>query len=157
MEIDLGRTPSRARGWSLGVVALGVALALVDFVVLRGDRVDSATVPLGDDEAVPLLIEHAGQEHLVEITTRLRRGGETRGRSVDYWIEDPEGRVVAEESEIVTRKHRYVRFVPEAPGEYWISVEDESLFGTRRGSARVEVYVNDRRILGPRLGSILPF
>ena len=38
-------------------------------------------------------------------------------------------------------------FEPEVAGEYRLYVEDEGLLGSSSGSASVDVYVNDRRIL----------
>ena len=147
MEIQIGRGGSKAKGLGLGAVALAVALALVDFVALRGTRVDHASVRLTGDEPAVLEIERAGEEHLIEITTRRRRHGETKGRSIDYRLESPDGRILFEESELVSRKDRYLSFEPEVAGEYRLYVEDRGLLGSSSGSAAVDVYVNDRRIL----------
>jgi hypothetical protein len=157
MDFDLGRMPARTRGWSLALVAAAASLALVDLVVLRGDRVDSASAPLSAGAPAVLEIERAGEEHVVEITTRVRRMGETKGRSIDYRLEAPDGRVIVDESEIASRKRRFIRFVPEVAGGYELHVQDEGLFGGTRADADVDVYVNDRRIFGPRLFSALPF
>lgn len=157
MDFDLGRMPHKTRGWSLALVAAAAALALVDLVVLRGDRVASDSVSLASGPPAVLEIEHVGEPHLVEISTRLRRMGETKGRAIDYRLEAPDGRVIADESEIASRKRRFIRFVPEVAGGYELHVEDEGLFGGTRGRADVAVYLNDRRVLGPRLFSALPF
>jgi len=157
MDVDLGRMPAKTRGWSLALVAAACALALVDFVVLRGERIDSARPSLSSDAPVVLTIDRVGEEYTVEIGTRVRRQGETKGRSIDYRLEAPDGRVIAEESELVTRKRRFVRFTPDVPGEYALTVEDEGLFGGTYARADVVVYVNDRRVLGPRLLSSLRF
>lgn len=157
MNVSVKRGSRPKQGWSVGLVALAVLLALVDVVMLRGDRVTSAVVRLDASDPVGLAIERAGEEHLVEIETFRRRHGDTEGRSVDWWIEAPDGRIVAEGAELVSRKRRYARFVPEVAGEYWISVEDEGRLGAVHDSARVTVYVNDRRILGTRIFSALPF
>ena len=153
MEIELGR--SNARGKSLSFIAVGIAIALafLDFVVLRGERVDGTSVRLSPDDPALIEINRVGEEHLVEISTRRRRGGETKGRSVNYRLEDPEGRVIAKGSELVTRKRRYLRFEPDVSGEYRLFVDDPGLLGGSRGSAQISVYVNDRRILG----RFLPF
>jgi hypothetical protein len=148
MEIELGSSNARGKSLSLAVVGIAIALALLDFVVLRGERVDGATVRLSPDDPALIEIDRVGEEHLVEISTRRRRGGETTGRTVSYRLEDPDGRIIVEESELVTRKRRFVRFNPDLPGEYRLFVEDPGLFGGSGDSARVSVYVNDRRILG---------
>ena len=124
-----------------------MALALLDVVVLRGERVDQESISLSSDQPALLEIQRPGEEHLLEITTRQRRSGESRGRSVEYRLEDPEGRILAEESELVTRKKRFVRFTPDVAGEYRLYVRDPGLLGQRRGTARASVYVNDRRVL----------
>ena len=153
MELELGRGKTSGKSLSLVGVAIAVAVALLDFVVLRGEHVDGATVRLSSDDPALIEIHRVGEEHLVEISTRRRRGGETRGRSVSYRLEDPEGRIIIEESELVTRKKRFVRFKPEVSGEYRLFVEDPGILGRSHDSARVSVYVNDRRILG----RFLPF
>lgn len=147
MEIEIGGKSSKAKGLGLAALALGIALALLDLVVLRGDRVDHASARLTGDQPAVLEIDRPGQEHLIEITTRRRRNGETKGRSIDYRLEDPNGRVVLEDSELVSRKQRYLSFEPEVAGEYRLYVEDEGLFGSSSDSASVDVYVNDRRIM----------
>lgn len=153
MEIELGRDGTK--GKAIGAVAVGIAiaLALLDIVVLRGEHVDGATVQLSEDRPGLIEIHRVGEEHLVEISTRRRRGGETKGRSVHYRLEDPDGRVIAESSELVHHKTRYIRFEPVTTGEYRIYVDDSGLLGRSRGSASVSVYVNDRRILA----RFLPF
>ena len=153
MDIELGRSNSKRKALSLLAVGMAIALSLLDFVVLRGERVAVATVRLSQDDPAVIEIHRVGEEHLVEISTRRRRGGETKGRSVSYRLEDPEGRIIAEESELVTRKRRFVRFEPDVSGEYRLFVEDPGLLGGSDGSAHVSVYVNDRRILA----RFLPF
>ncbi len=125
----------------------------MDFVALRGEQVGGATVRLSSDDPALIEIDRVGEEHLVEISTRRNRGGETKGRSVNYRLEDPKGRSIVEESELVNRKSRFPRFEPDLSGEYRLFVEDPGLFGGGHGSARVSVYVNDRRILGRFLPS----
>jgi len=148
MDIQIGSSSaSKARGLGIGAIALAVALALLDFVVLRGDSVASDTARLSGESPAVIEVQRVGEEHLIEITTRRRRNGETRGRSVDYRLEGPDGRVLLEESEIVTRKERYATFEPTVAGEYRLFVSDEGLLGSGSGSARVRVLVNDRRLL----------
>jgi len=153
MELDTGASRSRSKTIGFGVAAAGVALALLDLIVLRGEQVDSATVRLASDEPATIEIARVGEAHLVEISTRRIRRGETAGRSVEYRLEAPDGRVVFESSELVVRKRRFERFEPEQAGEYRLYVDDPGLLGGRSGSARVSVYVNDRRIRA----HLLPF
>lgn len=141
------------KGWAIAVVAIAVALALTDLVVLRGEPVGSATVPLRPGEVGLLEISRVGEEHTVEISTRRRVRGETRGEAVTIRLRGPDGATLHEESELVARKTRYFAFVPERAGTYRISVDDNrTLLGSSTGSARVSVTVNDRRILGRLLG-----
>ena len=149
MEIRIGGYDAKARAKGLGIVGIGlaIALALLDVVVLRGERVAGASAPLSGERPAVLEIVRTGEEHLIEITTRRRRHGETKGRSIDYRLEDPEGNVLVEESEVVTRKKRYVTIEPEVAGEYRLFVVDEGFFGPGSGSANVSVYVGDRRLL----------
>jgi hypothetical protein len=132
---------------------VAVALALVDFVVLRGDHIDSETIFLYRNDPAMIEINRVGEEHLLEISTRRTENNGTKGRSIKYRLEDSQGRVVAEKAELVNRKKRFVRFEPLLAGEYKVFVEDPGLLGTSSGSARVSVYVNDRRILA----RFLPF
>lgn len=141
------------KGWAIAVAVIAVALALTDLVVLKGEVVDTVTVPLRPGEVGLLEISRAGEEHLVEISTRRRVRGETRGEAVTIRLSAPDGATVHEESELVARKTRFFEFVPDRPGTYRISVDDNrSLLGTSSGRARVSVTVNDRRILGRLLG-----
>lgn len=158
MEIEFGTsnaTDKKPTGRGLGIagVAIAIALALVDFVVLRGEHVDDTTIRLSADDPARIVIDRVGEEHLVEISTQRALSGKTEARSVSYRLEDPDGQIVVEESELVTRKRRFVRFAPDVPGEYQLFVEDPALLGGSNGSARVSVYVNDRRLLG----RFLPF
>jgi hypothetical protein len=150
IEIRIGPR-TRAVGIACGVLA--VALALVDFVVLRGEAVARVTLDLRDEEPAFFEVVHPGEPHVVDIRAIRRVKGETKGRSVDYMIVGPDGTVIAEESEFVQRKNRYVRFTPRIAGPYAISVSDDGLYtrgSSRNRTATVVVRVNDHRIL-PRL------
>jgi hypothetical protein len=148
IHIDLGRiggTRSGAAG--AAVVALGLALFLVDFVALRGEHVAHDRAAIGGEPA-RLEIQQVGEKHLVEITTRRRQHGETRGRAIDWRLEDPSGSVVRKDSELAAHKERYFSFTPNVPGQYVLHVEGGGLvFKSGSGSADVDVFVNDRRIL----------
>jgi hypothetical protein len=154
-QIKIELSP-RTRALSIAGVAVAVVIALLDFVVLRGDVVARVSVDLRDEEPTFVELTRLGEPHLVEIRATRRVKGETRGRNVDYRIVDPNGNVVVDESEFVQRKDRYVRFTPMVAGNYAISVHDGGGYlrgNTSHRTATVKVLVNDRRIL-PRL---LPF
>jgi hypothetical protein len=154
IQINLGRIGgARGGAASIAVVALGAALFLVDFVALRGERVASGRAALGGEPAV-LEIQRAGQKHLVEIATRRRQHGETRGRTIAWRLEDPSGNVVQQDSELTAHKERYFSFTPGVPGRYLLHVEGDGLiFKSTSGSAEIDVFVNDRRVL-PRIFSL---
>ena len=148
IHINVGRIGgARGGAASIAVVALGVALFLVDFVVLRGERVAYDRADIGGEPAF-LEIQQVGEKHLVEITTRRRHHGKTQGRAIAWRLEDPSGIVVQQDSELAAHKERYFSFTPSVPGEYALHVEASGLgFKSARGTADVDVFVNDRRIL----------
>ena len=147
IHVKLGRIGgNRGGAASIAVVALGVALFLVDFVALRGDRVAYDNAAIGGEPAF-LEIQRVGEEHLVEIATRRRHHGKTLGRTIAWRLEDPSGIGIHQDSELTARKERYFRFTPSVPGEYVIHVQGAGLvFQSASGSADVDVFVNDRRI-----------
>ena len=138
----------RAKGWA---IALGLAvalLALVDLIALQGEQVASATARLSASDPVTIDIFRVGEEHLVEISTRRRVQGESKGRAIRYRVESPSGVVVYQNSEIVARKKRFFEFVPGEAGAYRFFIEENmNLLGSTTDTARIAVYVNDRRIL----------
>ncbi len=148
IQIGLGRIGgTRGGAASVGVVALAALLVLVDFVVLRGDRVAHDRAALGGEPA-RLEIQQTGEKHLVEITTRRRQHGKTQGRAIAWRLEDPSGNVVQQDSELTMHKERYFSFTPNVPGQYALHVEGGGLvFKSASGSADVDVFVNDRRIM----------
>ena len=148
IHIDLGRIGgTRTGAASVAVVALGLALFLVDFVALRGERVAHDRAAIGGEPAL-LEIQRLGEKHLVEITTRRRQHGKTQGRAIAWRLEDPSGIVVQQDSELTAHKERYFSFTPNVPGQYVLHVEGGGLvFQSTSGSADVDVFVNDRRIL----------
>ena len=147
IHFDLGRIGgTRSGAASVAVVALGLALFLVDFVALRGERVAHDRVAIGGEPAL-LEIQRPGEKHLVEITTRRRQHGKTQGRTIDWRLEDPSGIVVQQDSELTAHKERYFSFTPNVPGQYVLHVQGGGLvFKSASGSADVDVFVNDRRI-----------
>lgn len=138
----------RVKGWTLALGAAVALLALVDLVVLQGERVATATVRLSARDPATIEISRVGEEHLVEISTRRRVQGESEGRAIRYRVESPSGAVVYEDSEFVTRKKRFFEFVPGEAGVYRFFIEENmNLLGSTTDTARIAVYVNDRRIL----------
>ncbi len=148
IHIDLGRIGgTRSKAASVAVVALGAALLLVDFVALRGERVAHDRAAIGGEPAL-LEIQRPGEKHLVEITTRRRQHGKTQGRTIAWRLEDPSGIVVKQDSELTAHKERYFSFTPNVPGQYVLHVQGGGLvFKSGSGSADVDVFVNDRRIM----------
>jgi hypothetical protein len=142
-EID---PKAKTWGLALGIVIFG--LVMVDFVVLKGERVASGSVSLrSSSTAAVLSISRPGETHLVEISTLRRVKGETRGQSISYRFEAPDGKIVAEDSELISHKKRFFEFVPTQTGEYRLHAEETTLLGSGHGTASVRVSVGDRRIL----------
>jgi hypothetical protein len=140
---------NRVKGWGIAIGVGVAALALVDFVALRGDTVDTATVYLRSSDPAVIEITRVGEEHLVEISTRRSVQGESKGKAIKYRLEGPDGTVWYEDAEIVSRKSRYFEVVPVEAGSYTLYAEENmNLLGSGSGTAYVRVYVNDRRILG---------
>ncbi len=142
---------TRERSVKTWALALGVAvalLALVDMIALQGERVGSTTTRLSAHHPAIIEISRVGEEHLVEISTRHRVQGEWKGRAIRYRLESPSGVTVHEGSELAARKKRFFEFVPGEAGAYRIFIEENmSLLGSTADTARIAVYVNDRRIL----------
>ena len=138
----------KAKGWA---IALGLAvalLALVDLIALQGEQVASATAMLSASDPATIEISRVGEEHLVEISTRRRVQGESKGRAIRYRVESPSGLTVYENSEIAARKKRFFEFVPGEAGAYRFFIEENmNLLGSTTDTARIAVYINDRRIL----------
>ena len=144
--MDPNENKIKALGIGLGFAVL--ALVGVDFIVLKGEPVTSGTVNLrAQSEPTVLSISRAGEHHLVEISTRKRVRGETKGQSISWRLVGPEGRLVAEDSEIVSHKKRFFDFFPTQPGDYELHVEETKLIGSSRGTGHVRVTVGDRRVL----------
>jgi hypothetical protein len=138
----------KAKGWT---IALGLAVALlafVDLIALRGEQVASATARLSGRDPATIEIHRVGEQHLVEISTRRRVQGESKGRAIRYRVESPSGVTVHEDSEIVARKKRFFEFVPGETGIHQFFIEENmSLLGSTTDTAHIAVYVDDRRIL----------
>ena len=100
LEFNMGRMGARGKGVSVAVAVLAVALFLVDFVLLRGEHVAHAEVYFDRSEPARIAVDRVGERHLVEISTRKRIRGETRGRRVAYRLEDPSGQVLERGSEM---------------------------------------------------------
>ena len=138
-------------GARVGGIVAGAALmglVMVDFVVLGGERVGGSMVPVGSGRSGVLEISRVGEEHLVEISTRRRMQQRSKGRALSIRLEGPDGAVLYEDSEIVSRQQRYFEFVPDTPGPHRLFLEESmSLLGSGGGNASVTLRVNDHRIL----------
>lgn len=140
------------------VVLLAALLLLlgVDFLILRGEHVGHARVYFDDPEPVPFRVDRVGMPHLVEIESPRRVEGEDIGFRLSYWVETPDGETIPGGSEIRTHARRSFRFVPRKAGEYQVHVKREGLMlHSSGGSAQVDLYANDRRVL-PDLLALLP-
>ena len=151
MEIsfgDSGTDGTKTKTIGVGLALLVGAVCLLDFVYLRGELVESGDVYFSHPDPIVLAIDRMGEPHLVEISTSTRRNNETRGLAVKVRLLDPNGIVVHSNAEVINRKSRNFRFTPTVAGDYQLEVEDNGMIVTgTRGSARVAVYVNDRRFL----------
>ncbi|HEY5656452.1 MAG TPA: hypothetical protein VIY27_01550, partial [Myxococcota bacterium] len=79
--------------------------------------------------------------------------GEPQGKAVRYRIEAPDGTIVVEGSEFAAKKKRFIEFVPGEAGVYRLFIEENlNLLGYGSDTARIAVYVNDRRILARLIG-----
>jgi len=143
----------RLKGWGIALGIVFFSLAMVDFVALKGEHVASANVSLRADSSPGVIdVSRPGEEHLVQISTRKRSHGESKGRSIAWRLVAPDGTTVEEDSELVSHKKRFFEFLPVEEGAYELHVEETVLLGSGNGTASVAVYVNDRRILGPLIG-----
>lgn len=148
MEIELGGKGGRAKGLSLGALALGVLLFGVDTVLLKGEFVARDSAELSGMSPAVFHVGRVDEPHLVEIRTRRRVSGEYRGRKVAWRLVDPDGITIREDEELLDHKERVIRFEPAMAGEYKLYVEDNGLLlRTETASAVVTVTVNDRRIM----------
>ena len=153
-RVRVGGFPHRK---SAVVVAAALLLAGVDFVILRGEHTERATVYFNGPRPARFQVERVGENHLVEIRSPRRVDGEDIGFRLSYWVETPGGEMIPGGSELRPREKRSLRFVPEETGEHEVHVERDGLvLGSSGGSARVDIYANDRRLL-PRLLALVPF
>ncbi len=145
--LDLDQVDNKHKALGIAVAVLFAGLVGMDMVVLKGEHVDSDRLSLSREQPAEIEIARVGETHLVEISSRrYRSGGKSKGRALEYRLEDPDGIVVYENSEIASRKRRFFDFVPLEEGTYKLYAETNMELGGR-GSADVRVYVNDRRIL----------
>jgi len=143
----------KLKTWGIVLGIAFFALAGLDFVVLKGDSVGGGSVDLRPDAApLVLTITRPREDHLVEIRTRRRVRGEYEGQSIAFRLVDPDGRTLVEESEILSHKRRTFSFHPMKQGSYSLYAEENTLLGSSRGTGRVSVTVNDRRILSRLVG-----
>jgi hypothetical protein len=127
------------------VTVLVVGLLLLDFLVLRGDVVARGSVEMSDQEDFMVIpVAQQFEEHYVTIDP----GSSRRDYRLSYRLVDPEGDEVVSDSELLSSsKTRGFTFEPLLEGEYRLFVDNEQLIGHTTRSARVRVYVNDRRFI----------
>ncbi|NNL65213.1 MAG: hypothetical protein HKP30_03120 [Myxococcales bacterium] len=141
-------TASSQKTWAT-VLGLGLfALVAVDYVALKGERVAGGSVNLSSSSPpLVLKIRRPGVAHLVEISTRKHGNNESKGRTVAYRLEGPDGRVIAEDEELVKRKRRFFEFTPTLAGAHRLHVQEATVIGSGRGTGRVSVTIGDRRTI----------
>ena len=150
--INIRPTP-KTKLASIAIAVVFAGFMFLDYTLLRGDSVGSATVSLRSDDPARIEITQVDEVHLVAISTRRRQHNETKGIAIKYRLVDPDGTIVKESSELRSRKSRYFEFTPDIPGTYELFAEESmTLLGSGRGNATVRVYVNDRRVLGRIVG-----
>lgn len=136
-----------SKGKITGIIltVLVVGLLLLDFLVLRGDVVARGSVKMSDQEAFMVIpVTQQFEEHYVTIDP----GSGRRDYRLSYRLLDPEGEEVLSDSELLSSsKTRGFTFEPFLEGEYRLYVDNEQLLGRTTRSARVRVYVNDRRFI----------
>jgi hypothetical protein len=147
-EAGMNESNPKLKAWGIALGLVMFAIVSLDFVILKGDPVASGRLSLrADSEPLELSITQPFKEHLVEISTRRTKSGETVGQSISYRLIDPDGVTVAEDSELVSHKKRFFDFVPRKAGDYRLYAEVATLIGSGRGTGYVNVTVGDRRIL----------
>ncbi len=139
---------SKQKTWSIVLGLIVFALVSVDFVVLKGERVAGGTVNLSaSSPPLVLPVSQTGVPHLVEIATRKHSNNETKGRTISYRLTGPDGSLIAEDSEMVSRKKRFFEFTPTSAGDHSLRAQEATLIGSGRGTGHVDVTVGDRRTI----------
>jgi hypothetical protein len=128
--------------WIIGG-GIALILALVNFFVLRGDRVLMERARLGN--TLEFNVPKAGENYLVEISstrTKKRR----RSYFLNLSVTDPDGKEVVKYEESLPRSSkRYVKFVSETTGKHKIKIGGRAFAAAP--SLRVMIFVNDKRLV----------
>lgn len=132
------------RKMTLGALAFLVLAILygVNAFLLKGDRVYLERFSISSNgDAIPIQIRDAGQTYTIDIYTR-------RETALTWTLSAPDGSEVQDATELTARKgHRVRRFRPDASGIYTLKVARRAFQGRSQGSGKVEVLINDKRIL----------
>jgi hypothetical protein len=143
-----GEKIRRYLGTKYGLLGTGLAALLLVFMVfetfyLRGDLVARGSVNISSTgDLLAIKISEPWKVHLVEVSTGRRN------TKLNFRLEGPLGAVLYEDTEYASHKGtRTFTFKPTTDGTYNLYVDPGALTLGGWGYARVEVYVNDRRLL----------
>ncbi len=124
------------------VATLGLAIFLEAFL-LSGTIIFYGKISM--DETLSIPVTEPGTRYLVEI----RRRQDPNRRSLKYVINDPNGNVVAQDTDLLpNRNDLYVSFQAKGAGDYLISVESNDNVSA---PVPIQVVENDRRVIAPFL------
>jgi hypothetical protein len=139
----------------IAVMALLVALALVDLVALEGQtiyRKYGVSFRDGNAQLLEIPIERVGEKH------SLRLNSQKASLALSWSIEDPNGIEVASDNEYTRHAgHRRASFTPMIAGPYRLELElrqgTSMLMRGRRDRVNVKVVVGDHQVIGPLVES----
>ena len=124
------------------IVGLGIAVFLEAFL-LSGTIVFSGKISMA--EPISFDVPEPGIRYFVE----LRRRQDPNRRSLKYIINDPNGNVVAQDTDLLpNRNDLYITFMSESAGNYNITVEPNDNVSV---PVPIQIVENDRRVLAPFL------
>ena len=142
------RLGPRAKIFAIIGVVLLIGLFVLDFFVLKGERVASGSVKMGDKEDYMVIpVTEQFEDHYVTI-----RSGGSGSRKREYRLSirlvDPVGNELYSDSEILSsNKTRGFTFEPFEVGEHRLYVDHHGILSGTSRSAKVQVYINDRRFI----------
>ena len=128
------------------LVGLGVILILAIFLealLLSGTLIFNGKISM--DDALSIQVTQPGTQYLIE----LRRRQDPNIRSLKYVINDPAGKIIAQDIERVPSKNDlYISFLAKKAGNYIVSVEPNDKV---KAPLPIQVIENDRRVIAPFL------
>jgi len=129
-------------------VVVVVAVALIEMFVLQGEMVSRESVSGATSPLVRTLrIDRVDEKHLLEIYTRKKT-------ELKILIQDPKGETIHEIDEMTRHKRRYLTITPQVAGAYKLTIERDALLGSGTIRGRIELLVNDRRVIAPLLYAV---